>query len=597
MKAMNKINFIKHIWILILIFALFACESDKEFLNEKPTTFYTTDNAFSTSAQIDQVLVGIYSQLRDLWANPGEAAWIFVFRGNGTDMFDVPSIRRGNTFNNYGTINPDHSHFLNIYSAWYQIISKANLVLYASELPQITWSSPAEKAYVLAQARFFRAFAYRNLGELFGGVPIVTEISKTAKYDFERASRLETYQFAIDELLAIENDIPVTNVSGGRIVRGAAQHNLCELYLALGTQLAADGNSSGAQTAFTNSISYANKVIDGGLYSLINNRFGKRKNELTINIPVYSQGNTSTPVDNLEQTTNHYWDMFQEGNVNYQDGNTECIWALQTDYAAYKAEDGKSKLPYSRTYGPVFRDGAKNHLTGTLEDVGGRGISQVIPTMYTRDLIYEDKWAEDLRNSDVVFRRTFIGNVVTSPYYRIVVPWDIMYYESADPSTNNNNRSLCYPVSCKIATDKYTGLDAGENRSNLFRDDYFIRLSETILLRAEAKQRSGDKNGAAEDINLLRNRAQCTYLVTAADMDDKFNLILDERARELVYEECRWNTLLRMGGTIAVDRIAQYAYWPEAQATLTFDYNLWPIPQTVIDTNKDKVLEQNPGWK
>lgn len=82
-------------------------------------------------------------------------------------MFDVPSIRRGNTFNNYGTINPDHSHFLNIYSAWYQIISKANLVLYASELPQITWSSPAEKAYVLAQARFFRAFAYRNLGELF----------------------------------------------------------------------------------------------------------------------------------------------------------------------------------------------------------------------------------------------------------------------------------------------------------------------------------------------------------------------------------------------------------------------------------------------
>ena len=80
-------------------------------------------------------------------------------------------------------------------------------------------------------------------------------------------------------------------------------------------------------------------------------------------------------------------------------------------------------------------------------------------------------------------------------------------------------------------------------------------------------------------------------------MDDNFNMMFDERARELVYEECRWNTLLRMGGTIAVDRISQYAYWPEAQATLTFDYNLWPIPQTVIDTNKDNVLEQNPGWK
>jgi hypothetical protein len=121
-------------------------------------------------------------------------------------------------------------------------------------------------------------------------------------------------------------------------------------------------------------------------------------------------------------------------------------------------------------------------------------------------------------------------------------------------------------------------------------------LPETILLRAEAKQRSGDKPGAATDINLLRARANCGYMVTSADMDDSFNMILDERAHELFYEECRWNTMLRMGGTIAVDRIKKYAYWPEAQATLTFNYNLWPIPQTIIDTNKDVKLEQNDGW-
>ena len=72
--------------------------------------------------------------------------------------------------------------------------------------------------------------------------------------------------------------------------------------------------------------------------------------------------------------------------------------------------------------------------------------------------------------------------------------------------------------------------------------------------------------------------------------------VVDERARELVYEECRWNTLLRMGGTIAVDRIKKYAYWPETASTLTFNYNLWPIPQKVIDSNSDVVLEQNTGW-
>jgi len=556
-------------FLLMLLLASGGCtKMDDKFLVTNPETFYTVDNIFSTSAQVDQAVIAIYSQLRDIWANPGEENWIFVFRGNGTDMFDVPSIRRPNQFNNYGTINANHVNFYSAFSTWYQVIAKANLAIYSAALPGVTWASAADKAYTLGQARFFRAFAYRNLAELFGGVPIVTDITKTARYDYKRATRVETYQYAIDELLAIENDLPDVTAVGGRLVKGAAQHNLCELYLAMGTQLAADGNSTAAQAAFTQSIAYGSKVIDGGTYALMKSRYGARKTE--------AQGNV-------------YWDLFQENNVNYQDGNKECIWAIQIDYAAYKAEDPRSKLPYSRTYGPVFRNGAPAHLAGTLEDVGGRGISQITPTMYTRDSVYTGQWGNDMRNTDIVFRRIFLGNISTSPYYGIPVPWSVLY-------NNMDNQSLDYPVSCKIATDKYTGLADGENRSNLFRDDYFIRLPETILLRAEAKQRKGDKAGAAADINLLRDRANCTYKVTAADMDDKFNLILDERARELLYEECRWNTLLRMGGTIAVDRIKNYAFWPEAKATLNFQYNLWPIPQLVIDANKDVKLNQNAGW-
>ena len=36
---------------------------------------------------------------------------------------------------------------------------------------------------------------------------------------------------------------------------------------------------------------------------------------------------------------NLYWDLFQEGNQNYQEGNKEAIWVAQIDYDAYKAED------------------------------------------------------------------------------------------------------------------------------------------------------------------------------------------------------------------------------------------------------------------
>lgn len=433
---------------------------------------------------------------------------------------------------------------------------------------------------------------------MYGGVPLVKEIITEPRYDFKRAGRVETYQFVIDELLAIENDLPETTVQGGRLVKGAAQHALSRAYLAQGIQYTADGNASAAQDAFNKSIANANKVIDGGTYSLMKSRFGTRSNEAQVTINVHRSGSgTNEKIGEIKFTPNPFWDLFQEGNVNFQDGNKESIWTFQIDYAAYRAGDRNSALPYPRNFGPVFRDYAKDHFTGTAEDVGGRGIAGVIPTWYTRDLIFEGKWADDLRNSDIVFRRVFIANVPNSSYYGKVVPWDVVYNGSPDPVTNKINQSLVFPISCKISTDRFTGLQDGENRSNLFRDDYIFRLSETVLQRAEAKQRLGDKSGAAADVNLLRERAQCEYLVSAADVDDQFNLILDERARELMYEEFRWNTLLRMGGTIAVDRIRAYSFWPEAQATLTFNYNLWPIPNTVIDMNKDEPMEQNEGWK
>jgi hypothetical protein len=446
-----------------------------------------------------------------------------------------------------------------------------------------------------AQARFFRAFAYRNLAELFGGVPIVTEITTSPRFDYQRASRLETYQYAIDELEAILADLPLTNPTAGRLVRAAAQHNLCQLYLDKGVVLKETGQDPAA--AYQRAIQYGNDIIDGGLYGLMQERFGSRKNEH----PDYYVANSMN-----EQTPDHlyskigygiqgnvYWDLFQEGNQDYQQGNKEAIWVAQSDYEVYKTDGQLAALAYPSIYGPVFRDQGV-YAVGALEDVGGIGMSQVTPTFYTRDLIYKDKWEHDLRNSEAVFRRVILGNVKGTEYYGKPVPWKVFYKEDKNGKMNDAAATLLYPISCKIAQDRFTGIADGEDRYRIFRDDYLIRLSETILLRAEAKWRAGDLAGAARDINLLRKRAQCSYLVQESDLS--IDLILDERARELVYEESRWNTLLRMGGTVAVDRIKRYAYWDYPRTTLNRNYNLWPIPQTVIDINKDAVLEQNPGW-
>lgn len=590
---------VKYSVCCVLGISLLGGCNDAKFLGETPETFYTIDNAFSTSGQVDQVVVSCYSHIRTMMCMSEENNTSFVFKGgSGTDMFDVATIRRGNRFNDYGILNTSTDVFYNNYSHWYQLISKANLALYAAELPHLEWSSEEEKKYIIAQARFFRAFCYRNLGELYGGVPIVTEITTTPRYDFTRATRVETYQYAIDELEAILNDLPETTQTPGRLVRGAAQHNLCQLYIDKGIALEEVGKGGEAEASYMKAVKYGDDVIDYSVYSLMTERFGRRATE---NPDYYyaSSESMQTPehlysVAGYPIEGNVYWDLFQEGNQNYQDGNKEAIWVAQIDYDAYKSEDGQSKLMYSRVYGPVFRDPLAMHLTDVMEDVGGRGVVYVTPTMYSRDIVYEGKWAKDMRNSEAVFRRTLLGNVPTSPYYGKPVPWSVIYKDGESQDAIDAAKTQCFPISCKIATDKYVGLDEGEKRENLFRDEYLIRLPETILLRAEAKMRLGDNNGAANDINLLRKRSKCEYLVKASDVN--VDLILDERARELIYEECRWNTLLRMGGTVAVDRIKKYSYWDDPRSTLNKNFNLWPIPQIVIDTNKDVVMEQNPGW-
>ena len=575
--------------VLALSSMLFSC-NDNAFLGENPETFYTIENIFTTSSQVEQVVTSCYAHVRLIYCphENWDLDWYAYRLGNGTDMYDVATIRLGNRFNDYSILNSQTKGFFCAYSAFYQLINIANTAIAATDLENIVWASESEKARIVAEARFFRAFAYRNLGELFGGVPIVTDLTTEPRYDYTRSTRLETYQFAIDELEACLNDLPETTAEAGKLVRAAALHNLCQLYIDKGVVLSEDGGD--VTSAY-------DAVINSGLYSLMTERFGTRSTE----DPQFYYASSDA-----EQTEAHlyeragykiegnvFWDLFQVGNQDYQLGNKEAIWVAQIDYEVYKKEGAQGTI-YSGYYCPVFRDQGGEYATGSMEDVGGLGTCAVQPTFYTRDLIYEDKWNTDLRNSDAVFRRTILGNVPGTDYYGKRLPWSLLYREDASGKKNDVATTQLYPVSCKVGPDKYVGIEDGENRSHLFRDDYLIRLPETILLRAEAKFRLGNKQSAADDINLLRDRAKCEYRVTAADID--LDLILDERARELVYEESRWNTLLRMGGTVAIDRIKKYSYWDYPRTTLNKTFNLWPIPQTVIDTNKDVKLEQNPGW-
>jgi hypothetical protein len=120
-------------------------------------------------------------------------------------------------------------------------------------------------------------------------------------------------------------------------------------------------------------------------------------------------------------------------------------------------------------------------------------------------------------------------------------------------------------------------------------DFIVMRLAETYLLRAEAYFRKGDLEQAAADINVLRSRANASLIGPEAVSID---FILDERARELIIEEQRRRTLVRMG--VLYDRVRRYN--PSSATTIQPHHELWPIPQHVIDSNTGAILEQNPGY-
>ena len=154
-------------------------------------------------------------------------------------------------------------------------------------------------------------------------------------------------------------------------------------------------------------------------------------------------------------------------------------------------------------------------------------------------------------------------------------------------TTRQDTMERVFPRIMKMGSDFHYNNDP----SNGFVMEYYaIRLAETYLIRAEAYMKNGNLASAANDINVVRDRANAP-LINAANVD--IDYILDERARELFGEEMRTLTLTRLG--LLYDRTQKYGY-EISRNTVAQKNNLMPIPQAVIDANSQAEFPQNPGY-
>jgi hypothetical protein len=580
--------------LAVVIFSITSCNDD-DFLIEKTETSYTYANAFDVSSQVNDCITELYYTHKKIHF-PGSWGDEFLI-GVGTDMFEYRPTE-SSVVSNFTNWNTTYDKTLRIFTNYYSLIAKANLVLLGAE--QVSWSNENDKVFAIAQARFFRGYGYMNLGELFGGVPIAEEFFESPKFDYARASREDTYLYAIGELEAAVAVLPEYQTPG-RVGKGVAYHYLAECYLALATIR----NNEAAM--LDKSIAAAEEVMKR--HTLMKERFGSRANPASANM------NNDVPAYFPDGDV--FFDLFQRGNLDREEGNTESLWICQNNWASYDEfgnrgnvmsyenlihplrdalwlpewkEPGAQNGPWNSNDGPKDKYG---YNCNRAAFTGGYGMGRVMPTIYAKNTVWNN-CGDDIRNSSVNIRRKFpIMNSLHSMY------GDSIHVDETEKYITEPTRMYLYPVHTKLTPIDDWGWDGlhKNERAQLTTDVYIARVAETFLLRAEAKFRKGDLAGAAADINEIRGRAHAP-LISAADVT--IDYILDERVRELYGEERRWNTLLRMGGNIPNDRITRYAMMiverPQWSGTLAQDF-LLPIPQQVIDSNLDGVIEQNPMWK
>ncbi|WP_162417507.1 RagB/SusD family nutrient uptake outer membrane protein [Cyclobacterium roseum] len=523
---------------------LMALSCDDDFLEEIPRSFLSPEITFTNTEGFKAGLTGVYSLTRALFLPdaPG-TAW--------SDRDDLMSLNYGtdigwywdkkNFFGDYSIINPSTNYPSRLWNLLYIIIKDANVIITRAENEDVDWSAATDKEEVIAEARFYRAFAYRYLVYHFGGVPIIEGEITGAKLDFVRATKEQVLDFMVADLQFASQNLPVENPNDGHVVKAAADHLLSETYISTGD--------------YDLAIQAATAVIDDGQYALMRDRFG-----------TFS-----------DQPGDVFWDLFRYENQN-NPANTEVIWTAQVEFNVPGGAGSFNRT--ERAWGP-FMDPVRtpDGLDAILKDeFWGRPVGFIRPSVFLDSTVWESDFNNDMRNSSHNMQREFIINNPASAHFgEVIVPTEAQKVRNV----------FVYIKKASMPNGRPQGYDPG---GRIYTDIYIFRLAETYLLRAEAHLRNGDNTRAANDINTVRSRANATP-VDPGDVD--IHYVLDERVRELIVEEPRQLTLRRVG--LLGERIQMYN--PVSGPTFTFGRDeLLPIPQAEIDANTEAELIQNPEY-
>lgn len=555
------------------VLALGSTSCSDSFLDEKMYSNYGT-NVSDVNAKV----LGLHYQLGQLLGISGQQGYWGIWQ-DGTDVGapgDIQGVER--PFFKYGELNSENAGVKILWEKMYSMINSANQIIAANG------DNESAKALV-AEAKFFRAYCYNQLVTGWGDVPLITESASSPKTDYTRNVVAEVDAQIEKDVTDAIADLPEVTalVKESRISKDAARMLAAEAYLRMGMR---------DNSYFKKAEDVITPTITGGHYKLISERYGKFTGE----------------------AGDYYHDMFRWGNQRRSQGNTEGIWTYEQEYNTSVSGGTIDNAQQRRNWVPAFHK--LSDFMQNADSIGGRGNGRLRLSNYVKYGIFEEG---DIRNSNFNIRRTIYCNKQPKADKATIGINANGYWEKDESKVvkrvtiglgdkvychESDTLNVMYPH-----TTKWGAYDPTDDFGYAMVKDFpLMRFAEAYLLRAEARFRQGNKQGAADDINVLRDRAFKDYRqvapnagkVSASDMSIDF--ILDERIRELVGEENRRFTLMRTG-ELANRVNMMTSKWAEKEESKKIDgfnakvHTLLPIPLTEIQLNKDAQLEQNPGYE
>ena len=229
---MKKINLYKRIAAVCFCIGVIAISCTKN-LDESNPSFPTLSSYFKNSSELLKGTNAIYAQFHSDQLTGREWFWLQDLRsddiasGGGQLEVGRQQILNGNN-------SPANRLFNMVWEGLYTIIHRANTVI--DNGPEVK-DNDILRDRCVAEAKFFRGWAYFELVSLWGPVPIYTKEVTTPDQFQPRAAEDKVYDQIIQDLKDAAAGLPPTTSDLGRATQPAANAMLGRVYMQKGDYL------------------------------------------------------------------------------------------------------------------------------------------------------------------------------------------------------------------------------------------------------------------------------------------------------------------------------------------------------------------------